>query len=95
MLVAVYLQTPDKRLLKIQYFFNFECRVPMFEDPDAPYSRDKIPVGWPDRGLQEFERFWEFTQRDFFRWLEMVLGGAQFQTVQEEVSLGREEVQVC
>ena len=48
MLVAVYLQTPNKRLLKIQYFFNFKCRVPMFKDPEAPYSWDKIPVGWPD-----------------------------------------------
>ena len=38
MLGAVYLQTPDKRLLEIQYFFNFKCRVPMFEDPGAPYS---------------------------------------------------------
>ena len=35
---AVYLQTPDKRLLKIQYSFNFQCRVPIFEDPGAPYS---------------------------------------------------------
>ena len=51
MLGAVYLQTPDKRHLKIQYFFNFKCRVPMFEDPGAPYSWDKIPAGWPDRGL--------------------------------------------
>ena len=33
MLGAVNLQTPDKRLLKIQYFFNFKCRVPMFEYP--------------------------------------------------------------
>ena len=63
---AVYLQTPDKRLLEIQYFFNFECRVPMFEDPEDPYSWDKIPVGWPDRGLQDFERFWEFTLREIF-----------------------------
>ena len=66
MLVAVYLQTPDKRLLKIQYFFNFKCRVPMFEDPEAPYSWDKIPGGWPDRGLPDFERFWEFTLREIF-----------------------------
>ena len=36
--LAVYFQTPDKRLLEIQYFFNFKCRVPMFEDPGAPYS---------------------------------------------------------
>ena len=64
MLGAVYLQTPDKRLLNIQqYFFNFKCRVPMFEDPGAPYSWDKIPAGWPDRGLQDFERFWEFRPR--------------------------------
>ena len=34
---AVYLQTPDERILKIQYFFNFKCRVPIFEDPGAPY----------------------------------------------------------
>ena len=51
MLEAVYLQTPDKRLLEIQYFFNFKCRVPMFEDPGATYSWDKIPAGWPERGL--------------------------------------------
>ena len=38
MLGAVYLQTPDKRLLEIQYFFYFKLRVPMFEDPGAPYS---------------------------------------------------------
>ena len=30
--------SPDKRLLEIQYFFNFKCRVPMFENPGAPYS---------------------------------------------------------
>ena len=66
MLVAVYLQTPDKRFLKIQYFSKFKCRVPVFEDPEAPYSWDKIPVGWSDRGLQDFERFWEFTPREIF-----------------------------
>ena len=45
MLVAVYLQTPDKRFLKIQYFFNFKCRVPMFEDPEAPYTLETRFLG--------------------------------------------------
>ena len=39
-----------------------------FEDQ---YSGDKILAGWPDWGLQDIERVWEFGSG----WLEMVLGG--------------------
>ena len=46
MLMAAYLQTLDKRLLKIQYFFNFKCRVPMFEDPEAPTLETRLM--WAD-----------------------------------------------
>ena len=92
MLGAVCLQTPDKRLLKIQYFFNFKCRVPMFEDPGALYYYFYLllyyfyylPITLETRFLRAdlievFKILRGFENLDPDRWLEMVLGGgAQF-----------------